>query len=119
MRDKKINQEIGLNIKKYREKRNLNLNKLSKLAGYSSHSSLALIEQGKQGITFEKLSKVAEVLNVSIELLQGKKELVEEEERFDGIIEQLEKSKKIIAISIEIIVKEFQNIENLLSELKK
>ena len=60
---KEINLEIGINIKKEREKAGLTQNQLSEMVGLGE-KSLSAIERGTVGISLSALRKVCTVLSI-------------------------------------------------------
>mgnify|MGYP002514581262 CR=1 FL=1 len=60
---------IGSNIKYLRLKNGLSTTQLAKLVGYTSASTFSKIENGKNGISGDKLRMIAEVLGTEVEEL--------------------------------------------------
>lgn len=64
---------LSANIKKLRKQKNLSQDKLARLADIP-YNTLVKIESGKSNNpTFETLSKLADVFNISIDELAGRK----------------------------------------------
>ncbi|MEZ4735587.1 MAG: helix-turn-helix transcriptional regulator [Caldilineaceae bacterium] len=61
--------EFGEKLRLLRERRGMTLNELAKLTGYTTHTPLSLIENGKRKPTLDFVYKVAEVFGVSFDLL--------------------------------------------------
>jgi len=58
---------IGKNIKKFRKKKNLSQDRLSKLADVSLNLIAKLELENNQNPTIDTLNKIAKALNVSVE----------------------------------------------------
>lgn len=65
---KKINEEVGLNIRRIREKRSLSQEKLAALAGIH-RVYMGQIERGEKNIGVVNLEKIAKALDVDIRIL--------------------------------------------------
>ena len=64
---------IANNLRKLRKQKKLSQEKLARLANIS-YNTIAKIEAGKaKNPTFETLSKLADIFNVSIDVLVGRK----------------------------------------------
>jgi len=67
------NRMLSSNIKKLRKRKQLSQEKLARLADIS-YNTIVKIESGKaNNPTFDTLSKLADVLNVSIDRLVGRR----------------------------------------------
>lgn len=56
---------IGINIKYYREKAGLTQKELAVLLHYDSHTTICKIERGERDLPISKIEDIARVLNVS------------------------------------------------------
>ena len=76
MRNEKslLNERIGKRIKTEREKMNMTLQELSKLAGYNNYQTLSSIEKGMRQITMNDLMRIAKALNLSVDYLMTETE---------------------------------------------
>jgi len=64
---------LSINLKKFRKQKKLSQDKLARLADIP-YNTLVKIESGKSNNpTFETLSKLADVFNISIDELTGRK----------------------------------------------
>ncbi len=63
--------DIGLRIKKLREKYNISQEELAKKIGYSSRSSINKIEKDGRGIPSDKIVEFANALNTTPSYLMG------------------------------------------------
>jgi transcriptional regulator with XRE-family HTH domain len=63
-----INEEVGFNIRRIREERNLSQEELADLAGLH-RAYIGQIERGEKNIGLKNLEKIAKALNVSIKVL--------------------------------------------------
>ena len=63
-----INERVGLNIRKIREKRSLSQEKLAALADLH-RAYVGQIERGEKNIGLKNLEKIAKALNVEIKKL--------------------------------------------------
>lgn len=61
--------EIGSVVRQFREARDMSQSQLAKALGYSGRSSIAQIERGAIEPSRDKLKKIAQVLNIPVELL--------------------------------------------------
>lgn len=59
-------KQLGENIKKIRDSKDLTQSYVSRCLGYKSPSSLSEIEAGKKGLDAEKIPLLSEILGVSI-----------------------------------------------------
>ena len=62
---------IGANVKKLREQKGFNKTQLAELISYSHSSPIYSSDIGKQGVSIEKLNKIANVLGVLASDLTG------------------------------------------------
>lgn len=67
----KINQIVGNNIAMYRKKMKLTQQELAELVGYSSRSTITMIEKGKRDMPASSVSKFAKALNVTAQDILG------------------------------------------------
>ncbi len=65
---KDINEEVGLNIRRIREKRGLSQEKLAALAGIH-RVYMGQVERGEKNIGVVNLEKIAKALDVDIRVL--------------------------------------------------
>ena len=63
-----INEEVGFNIRRIREERNLSQEELADLAGLH-RAYIGQIERGEKNIGLKNLEKIAKALNVSMKVL--------------------------------------------------
>ncbi len=63
-----INEEVGFNIRRIREERDLSQEELADLAGLH-RAYVGQIERGEKNIGLKNLEKIAKALNVSIKVL--------------------------------------------------
>jgi transcriptional regulator with XRE-family HTH domain len=63
-----INEEVGFNIRRIREERDLSQAKLADLAGLH-RAYVGQIERGEKNIGLKNLEKIAKALNVSMKVL--------------------------------------------------
>lgn len=63
-----INEEVGFNIRRIREERDLSQEELATLAGLH-RAYVGQIERGEKNIGLKNLEKIAKALNVSIKVL--------------------------------------------------
>ncbi len=63
-----INEEVGFNIRRIREERDLSQEELATLAGLH-RAYVGQIERGEKNIGLKNLEKIAKALNVSINVL--------------------------------------------------
>ena len=63
-----INEEVGFNIRRIREERDLSQEELAELAGLH-RAYIGQIERGEKNIGLKNLEKIAKALNVSIKVL--------------------------------------------------
>ncbi len=63
-----INEEVGFNIRRIREERNMSQEELATLAGLH-RAYVGQIERGEKNIGLKNLEKIAKALNVSIKVL--------------------------------------------------
>jgi transcriptional regulator with XRE-family HTH domain len=63
-----INEEVGFNIRRIREDRDLSQEELADLAGLH-RAYIGQIERGEKNIGLKNLEKIAKALNVSIKVL--------------------------------------------------
>jgi putative transcriptional regulator len=66
-------ESVGMRIRLARTRRNINQAELSRLIGIS-RNAMNLIEKDRSDPGFSRLLKIAEVLNVSLDYLGGRKE---------------------------------------------
>lgn len=107
---------IGERIKKLRENMNMSQDELARRVGYKSRSSINKIEMNKQDLTQSQISKIASVLNVSVETLLGseqktinKEEITLEEQALLEKYRQLkEDGKEMVNM---VLNREFQFLE--------
>lgn len=64
-------EQLYINIKKFREMREMSQQELANKTGYTDRSSIAKIENGKVDLPKSKITEFARALNVSEEKLQG------------------------------------------------
>lgn len=73
--------KLGAKIKYYRKMRGLTQRELSAAVGYRDHSMIAQIEKGNSDISRERFIKIADALNVGVDVLlfdaNGEKVLIE------------------------------------------
>lgn len=73
--------KLGSKIKYYRKMRGLTQRELSAAVGYRDHSMIAQIEKGNSDISRERFIKIADALNVGVDVLlfdaNGEKVLIE------------------------------------------
>ncbi len=65
-------KSIGLNIRENRKKRNLSIEQLAELLDVSG-SFLGLVERGQRGLGIEKLCKLTDIFNISLDDLFAEK----------------------------------------------
>lgn len=63
-----INEEVGFNIRKIREERDLSQEELADMAGLH-RAYVGQIERGEKNIGLKNLEKIAKALNVKIKVL--------------------------------------------------
>jgi len=63
-----INEEVGFNIRRIREEKDLSQEELAQLAGLH-RAYIGQIERGEKNIGLKNLDKIAKALNVSIKVL--------------------------------------------------
>lgn len=63
-----INEEVGFNIRRIREGRDLSQEELATLAGLH-RAYIGQIERGEKNIGLKNLEKIAKALNISIKVL--------------------------------------------------
>ena len=63
-----INEEVGFNIRRIREERDLSQEELADLAGLH-RAYIGQIERGEKNMGIKNLEKIAKALNVSIKVL--------------------------------------------------
>jgi transcriptional regulator with XRE-family HTH domain len=63
-----INEEVGFNIRRIREQRDLSQEELADLAGLH-RAYVGQIERGEKNIGLKNLEKIAKALNISIKVL--------------------------------------------------
>lgn len=63
-----INEEVGFNIRRIREERDLSQEELADLAGLH-RAYIGQIERGEKNIGLKNLEKIAKALNVNIKVL--------------------------------------------------
>jgi transcriptional regulator with XRE-family HTH domain len=68
-----MKESVGMRIRLARTRRHINQAELSRLIGIS-RNAMNLIEQDRSDPGFSRLLKIAEVLNVSLDYLGGRKE---------------------------------------------
>lgn len=93
MKDKKILIEMGERIKSRRKQIGLSQIELAQKVGYTSKSTISLIENGKRDISSAQLKKIATALDTTVDYLMGLNEIID-----------------IHFIYDDEIVKQFQNI---------
>ena len=64
----KINEEVGFNIRRIREERDLSQEELADLAGLH-RAYIGQIERGEKNIGLKNLEKIAKALDVSMKVL--------------------------------------------------
>lgn len=67
-------EQLYLNIKKRRKELGMTQRELAARCGYSDHTTINKIEQGKVDITFGRILQIAEILETSPAELTGWKE---------------------------------------------
>ena len=63
-----LNEEVGFNIRRIREERDLSQEELADLAGLH-RAYIGQIERGEKNIGLKNLEKIAKALNISIKVL--------------------------------------------------
>ncbi|MEN6378552.1 MAG: helix-turn-helix transcriptional regulator [Methanofastidiosum sp.] len=66
-----MRNNIGETIRNLRTERGMSQFDLATLLGYDSVTAISLIEQGKRNLSIDKLKKVSEIFNISIQDILG------------------------------------------------
>ena len=66
-----MRNNIGETIRNLRTERGMSQLDLAKLLDYDSVTAVSLIEQGKRNLPIDKLKKVSEIFNISIQDILG------------------------------------------------
>lgn len=73
-----LSMEIGKRVEKKRKELHLSQEQLAERVGYTSKSSISLIESGKRAMTQDKALIIAKALNVPLSYLYGEDSHVEQ-----------------------------------------
>lgn len=71
MRDEKLQISVGLRMKQKRIEKGYTQMEFAKKVGYTSKSTVSLIENGKRDISTSKYIKIANILGTSVDYLLG------------------------------------------------
>lgn len=77
MKDKKLLIDMGERIKSRRKQIGLSQIELAQKVGYTSKSTISLIENGKRDISSAQLKKIATALDTTVDYLMGLDEIID------------------------------------------